>query len=64
VIDGVTSISANVEFTAFVMDNNIREVPTHVVEVRELNAPKGSDALHWVLYTKEPGKPSGAASKL
>ncbi|MCX7396760.1 MAG: hypothetical protein NT138_03670 [Planctomycetales bacterium] len=39
--------------TAFVMDNNIREVPTHVMEVREVNAPKGSDALHWVLYTKE-----------
>jgi hypothetical protein len=36
------------------MDNNIREVPTHVVEVREVNTPKGSAALHWVLYTKEP----------
>jgi hypothetical protein len=35
------------------MDNNIREVLTNVVEVRELNTPKGSDALRWVLYTKE-----------
>lgn len=49
----VTMVRPREGATAFVMDNNIREVPTHVVEVRELNAPKGSDALHWVLYTKE-----------
>ena len=37
---------------AFVMDNGIREISTHVVEVRELNARKGFDAVHWVHYTK------------
>jgi hypothetical protein len=39
--------------TAFVMDHDIREIPTNVVEVREVNAPKGCDPLRWVLYTGE-----------
>jgi hypothetical protein len=49
----VTMVRPREGATAFVMDNNIREVLTNVVEVREVNAPKGSAALHWVLYTKE-----------
>jgi hypothetical protein len=49
----VTMLRPREGATAFVMDNQVREVPTHVVEVREVNAPKGSAALHWVLYTKE-----------
>jgi hypothetical protein len=39
--------------TAFVMDNEICEVPTNIVEVLEVKAPKGSAALRWVLYTHE-----------
>lgn len=39
--------------TKFVLDNEVREVPTNIVEVREVKAPKGSAALHWVLYTHE-----------
>lgn len=40
--------------TAFAMDQGIREIPTNLVEVREVKAPRGSAALRWVLYTKEP----------
>lgn len=36
------------------MNNKICKAPTYVVEVRELNAPKGSDTPHAVLHTKEP----------
>jgi len=39
--------------TAFVMDRNIREIPTQVVEVREVNPPKNGPAVRWVLYTGE-----------
>jgi len=42
--------------TAFVMDNDVREVSTNVVEVCEVNPPKGCRPLHWVLYTREPVK--------
>ena len=35
------------------MDRDIRAIPTHVVQVQEVNAPKGCQALRWVLYTKE-----------
>lgn len=49
----VTMLRPREGATAFVMDNDVREVPTNIVEVREVNAPKGSAALHWVLYTHE-----------
>jgi hypothetical protein len=39
--------------TAFVMDREIQEIPTHVVEVREVNPPKNSAEVRWVLYTRE-----------
>ena len=39
--------------SAFVMDNEVREVPTNIVEVLEVKAPKGSAAIRWVLYTRE-----------
>jgi hypothetical protein len=39
--------------TAFVMDRDIREIETNVVEVREINAPKNVEPLRWVLYTRE-----------
>lgn len=40
--------------TAFVLEHDIREVPTQVVQVQELNAPKNCKPLRWVLYTREP----------
>ncbi len=40
--------------TAFVIDSDIHEVPTRVVEVRELRPPQNEKPLHWVLYTQEP----------
>ena len=40
--------------TTLRMNNKICKAPTYVVEVRELNAPKGSDTPHAVLHTKEP----------
>jgi hypothetical protein len=40
--------------TAFVMDHDVREIPTNVVEVREIHAPRGCVPLRWVLYTREP----------
>ena len=39
--------------TQFVMDLDLREIPTQLVLVQEVNAPKGSAPLRWVLYTKE-----------
>jgi hypothetical protein len=39
--------------TAFVIDRNIREVTSSVVQVREIDAPKGSKPVRWVLYTAE-----------
>lgn len=39
----------------FLRQNGIHEIPMWVVEVREVEAPKGVDKpLHWVLYTSEP----------
>jgi hypothetical protein len=40
--------------TAFVMDNDIREIETNVVEVREADPPTGCAPVRWVLYTSEP----------
>ena len=39
--------------TAFVMDRDLREIPTRVVEVREVQPPAGEKPLRWVLYTGE-----------
>ena len=39
--------------TAFVMDRNIKEIQTNVVEVREMNPPKGCKPVRWILYTAE-----------
>ena len=39
--------------TAFVMDNEVCEVPANVEEVQEVKAPNGSEAIRWVLYTHE-----------
>ena len=49
----VTMLRPREGATAFVMDNEVREVPTNIVEVLEAKAPKGSEALRWVLYTHE-----------
>jgi hypothetical protein len=40
--------------TAFVIDRDIREIDTNVVEVREVDPPKGTDPIRWVLYSREP----------
>lgn len=40
--------------TAFVMDRDIREILTRIVEVREVCPPPGAQPLRWVLYTREP----------
>jgi Transposase DNA-binding/Transposase Tn5 dimerisation domain len=40
--------------TAFVLDRNIREVPTNVVQVQEVDPPKNCKPLQWVLYCAEP----------
>jgi len=39
---------------AFVMDRDIREVPSWVVEVREPQPPGKETPLRWVLYVQEP----------
>jgi len=41
--------------TAFVMDRDILEIPTWVVEVRERKPPEKEKPLRWVLYTRESG---------
>jgi hypothetical protein len=40
--------------TAFVMDHDLREIVTRVVEVREVRPPEKENPLRWVLYTREP----------
>ena len=47
----VTMLRIREGATAFVMDHEVCEVPTNIVEVREVKAPKGSEAIRWVLYT-------------
>lgn len=49
----VTMLRPREGATAFVMDHDVHEVPTNIVEVLEVDAPKGCDPLHWVLYTHE-----------
>jgi hypothetical protein len=39
--------------TAFVIQRDIREIPTWVVEVREVRPPQKQQPLHWVLYSRE-----------
>jgi hypothetical protein len=39
--------------TVFVMDRNIREIPSQVVEVREVDPPKNCEPVRWVMYTGE-----------
>jgi hypothetical protein len=40
--------------TAFMLDHDIREVPTNVVQVQEIDPPKNCTPMRWVLYTAEP----------
>lgn len=49
----VTLVRPREGSTAFVLDNDIREVPTHVVQVQEVDPPKNSEPLQWVLYSRE-----------
>jgi len=49
----VTLVRPREGSTAFVLDHDIREVPTNVVLVREINPPKNSKPVRWVLYTQE-----------
>ncbi len=47
--------------TAFVMDRDIREILTWVVEVRERQPPGKENPLRWVLYTAESAATFGEA---
>jgi hypothetical protein len=49
----VTLVRPREGSTAFVLDHDIREVPSNVVQVQEIDPPKGSKPVRWVLYTKE-----------
>jgi hypothetical protein len=49
----VTLVRPREGSTAFVLDHNIREVLTNVVLVQEIDPPKNSTPLQWVLYTRE-----------
>lgn len=49
----VTLVRPREGSTAFVLDHDIREVPTNVVLVREIDPPKNSRPVQWVLYTQE-----------
>lgn len=50
----VTLIRPRQGSTAFVKEHGYREIETNVVEVREANPPNNSEAVRWVLYTREP----------
>lgn len=49
----VTLVRPREGASAFVIDNKIREVPTGVVQVQEIDPPKNCTPLKWVLYTRE-----------
>lgn len=49
----VTLVRPREGTTAFVLDNEIREIPTNVVQVQELDPPKNITPLSWGLYTAE-----------
>jgi hypothetical protein len=49
----VTLVRPREGSTAFVLDHDIRELPTNVVQVQEIDPPKNSTPLQWVLYTRE-----------
>lgn len=40
--------------SAFVLDHDIREIPTNVVRVLETDPPKNAVPMQWVLYSAEP----------
>jgi hypothetical protein len=50
--------------TAFVLDHDIREIATNVVQVREIDPPKHSKPVQWVLYTAEPVSTFAACLKV
>lgn len=50
--------------TAFVMDRDIRELESNVVEVREVDPPKGCPPIRWVLYTRESVASYAAAEQV
>jgi hypothetical protein len=49
----VTLVRPREGSTAFVLDHDIRELPTNAVLVQEVDPPKNSTPLQWVLYTRE-----------
>ena len=49
----VTLVRPREGSTAFVLDHDIREVASNVVQVREIDPPKHSKPVRWVLYTAE-----------
>jgi hypothetical protein len=49
----VTLVRPREGSTAFVLDHDIRELPTNVVQVQEIDTPKNNTPLQWVLYTRE-----------
>jgi len=49
----VTLVRPREGSTAFVFDHDIREVASNVVQVREIDPPKHSKPVRWLLYTSE-----------
>jgi hypothetical protein len=49
----VTLVRPREGSTAFVLDHHIRELPTNVVQVQEIDPPKNTTPLQWALYTRE-----------
>ena len=50
----ITLLRPRESTTRFVKEQDIRKVETNVVEVHEVDPPKGCKAIRWVLYTREP----------
>lgn len=49
----VTLVRPREGATAFVIDHEIQEVPTNVVQVQEIDPPANTTPLRWVLYSRE-----------
>ena len=60
----VTLVRPREGSTAFVLDHDIREVSTNVVQVQEIDAPKNCTPLQWGLYSRESVSTFGACLKV
>ena len=60
----VTMLRPREGSTSFVMDRDIREIESNLVEVREVDPPAAAQPVRWVLYTSRPADDFAACLKV